>query len=70
MDDLTPQGEEPQGEDLQPVPPPPHRPSRRVRAVQVATIGGGGALTVFMPALGTPILVTATICLIWVERRR
>ena len=52
-------------EDLQ-----PHSTSTkwRVRLLQLASVAGPGVLTVYMPALGTPVLVVTGVILIWVER--
>ena len=52
-------------EDLQ---PHPTSTKWRFRLLQVVSIAGPGVLTVYMPVLGTPVLVVTGVILIWVER--
>lgn len=42
---------------------------RRLRLFQIASVIGPGALTAYLPVLGTPVLVVTGVILIWVEMR-
>jgi hypothetical protein len=55
-------------EDLQPSPRRPNLRILRLRALQAISITGCAAMTAFVPALGTPMLVGTSVLLIWVER--
>lgn len=51
-------------EDLQ---PHPTSTKWRLRLFQGVSIAGPVALTAYMPALGAPVLLAATVTSIWVE---
>ena len=47
--------------------PSPVGPKWRLRVIQALSIAGPGVLTVYVPVLGTSILVVATIIASWIE---